>query len=150
AQMSSDPFRDPLLSSIATYRQHEGDRAAVCRSDGSWEHRAPETMAGKIVIDSREVDKKGERAIREAFSKAHEEIAETSKTMFETRMKEWTEEAGTAFDFGGRPFTADLYLASLENVEFEFDESGNWKEPDWWSRTPNLALLKRITEELDR
>ena len=39
-----------------------------------------------------------------------------------------SEAAGTATDLGGKPFTFEVYLASIEKTDMDFDENGN---PEW-------------------
>src|SRR5712692_8644907 len=54
-----------------------------------------------------------------------------------------TQAAGTAKDAGGKPFSFELYLASLEKAEIEFNESGN---PEW----PTLVVGPELAEYIKR
>ncbi len=49
--------------------------------------------------------------------------------------------AGTATDCGGKPFSFELYLASLEKIDIEFDEKGN-------PELPSLIVSPELAERL--
>lgn len=50
--------------------------------------------------------------------------------------------AGTALDCGGKPFSFELYLESLEKIDLQFDENGN---PEW----PALIVGPQMAEYLN-
>jgi hypothetical protein len=143
-------FRDPALQKIATFQIHEGDRFTLLREDGSKETKKLRKVRKKITIKLKDVQNRGEKAIVDVFADAMQEIEEATKTLLENTLKADTEAYGTAFDAGGRRFTAELYLEALEDVMFTFDAQGNWEPGEIWQRHPNPIMAQQIKKELDR
>lgn len=148
--LRSSFFRDPVLLKIAAFQIHEGDRFTLLREDGTKETKKLKKVGKKITIKLKDVQARGEKAIVEVFADAIKEIEEASKTLLENTLKTGTEAYGTAFDAGGRPFTAELYLEALENVMLTFDAQGNWEQGEMWQRHPNPIMAQQIRKELDR
>lgn len=134
---------DPLLSEIRTYVNHEGNRFTQFREDGSQETLDYEAHAVPVEISLTDVQKRGDRALQEAFEAAKEKMTLSQKELLFRRLSDTVPK----FDAGGRPLTAELMIESWEGVEFEFDGDGNWVEP---RNACGPALKIRLEAEYER
>jgi hypothetical protein len=147
-ELSSNLFADPVLSKIRHYRQHEGDRFTIFRDDGSHTTSSQKLMRSELItFEAQEIQARGERVIYESIEKARSEIAIQGRRLVSEKLEE---EPVPKVDAGGRPFTAELYLESLEAMELQFDRDGTWKEPDVWQEFPNPRMKVRIEQETER
>ncbi len=134
---------DPLLSEIRTYVNHEGDRFTQFREDGSQETLKYEAHSVPVEISLTEIQKRGDKALQEAFVAAREKMTQSQKEMLFRRLSDTVPK----FDAGGRPLTAELMIESWEGVEFEFDADGNWAQP---RNVCGPALRIRLEAEYER
>jgi hypothetical protein len=142
--MSAVGFGDPVLAKVRSYRQHEGDRFTIIREDGSSTTSSQrEIRSENMEFQLTDIQSRGEIAIFETISKAHQQIAIAGRRLVSERLDE---EPINRVDAGGRRFSPELYLETLESMEMSFDEHGNWNEPDFWQERPNPALLKTVEE----
>jgi len=141
--ITHDRSGEPLLSQIPNYITHEGKGFTVRREDGSHEKIDYRLMSGEIEIAFKDIQQKGERAIREAMTPAKSEINQNQrKALFETLNR-----TVPSLDAGGRPISAELILEMWESMDFSFDEAGNWKRP---IIIINPIQAPRVKKELER
>ncbi len=148
SDLSSNLFGDSLLSKIRKYRQHEGNRFTIFREDGTQATSdQKELRSEEVTFDLKDIHVKGERAIFATIEAARQEVALASRKLF---VKVLQEAPIPVTDANGRPFTAELYLETLEKVDFDFDEEGNWKGLDFWQEYQNPQLLAKVESEKKR
>ena len=121
--------RDGLLGHIASQRIHEGNRLTLVRADGSTETREfiQHWVRAEIEVDA---IRRGDVA---AVGAAVEDVAENvreqaSKELFE-RVEEAATSAGNWVSGGGKPFTAEMWLATIEGMDLSFNDDGTWERP---------------------
>lgn len=101
----------------------------------------PVQMAAKVVLkydDIRSCDV--EELIVQIDSAAEQNLAVVMPHFFDL-VARMSKAAGTAMDCGGKPFTFETYLASLENLELGFDRDGN---PEWPSLIVGPEMAKYL------
>jgi hypothetical protein len=141
-ELSAMRFADPVLAKVRSYRQHEGERFTIVREDGSsTTSQQRQLRSENMEFRLADIQARGEIAIFETISKAHQQIATAGRRLFSERLEE---EPINRVDGAGRRFSPDMYLEILESLDLSFDERGNWIKPDFWQERPNPALLKTV------
>src|ERR1051325_11326724 len=120
AAVSANVFGDAVLSTVRSYRQHEGDRFTIFREDGTQATTEQKEITSEpIILDLKDIQARGERAIYESIATARQQMSVSGKRLFAERIEE---EPINRIDAGGRPFTAELYLEFLEPLLVGFDQ----------------------------
>ncbi|MAF11129.1 hypothetical protein CMK11_11825, partial [Candidatus Poribacteria bacterium] len=134
--------------------QHEGEGYTLETEDGQEETRPYEELGSSVTLTHDEIRTLSLQAILERLLTMGEELAHDTEELAHARIGEWTEAAGTAVSNEGRPLSAEALLAMLEEVQIEFDETGDFSEgtvfvlpPDLMSALP--AELERMDTEPD-
>lgn len=145
-----DREREESLSSlIPAFRSHEGDRFTVVREDQSVHTKQYRTFEVELNLKAADLLAEGSRPIHEMLGKASEHMDRQLSETFQQAMTEATAEAGTVTDAGGRPFSAELYIESVEKMEFSFDDDGTWKMPTMVMHPSRVEAFRRETRRLD-
>ena len=101
----------------------------------------PVVMEAKFVISREDIRAcNADELAVQLDSVAEQNLAVVMPHFFDI-LARTSQAAGTAFDAGGRPFSFELLLESLENIEIEFDQDGN---PEMPKLIVNPELAKRI------
>lgn len=114
---------DPVLAMIQHHIQHEGRESVYTTMSGT-ERRTPyEQAVGEVTIDMREAVTMSiaEFMTRVVDRVADKMLAQIMPSIFAT-VKQATDAVGNVVDAGGKPFSFDLFLQSLEKMWIDFDE----------------------------
>lgn len=129
ASVSLNLERVGLSPLFPPYFHHEGNRFTIFRKDGSYETSHYKSVKSEFTIDMDDLQSRGERAIREAFSTMQNNLAEsTQKLIFDT-ISTTVEAIGNSIDAKGQKLTAELILDAWDKIESSFDDKDNWLQP---------------------
>ncbi|HEX5132094.1 MAG TPA: hypothetical protein VFX92_06370 [Candidatus Krumholzibacteria bacterium] len=121
---------DPFLATVGRSAQHEGDTRAYRTVEGGRRQMDYKDLGVDFTITHEELKDLSVAEIMEKFDKVAEEMAGNLARMMYSTVSRVSEEAGTAVDGCGKPFSFDLFLEALERLEIDFDEgSGKPKMP---------------------
>lgn len=146
-RMRPSAAEQSVVASASHISFYEGDEWVVHRSDGTTERSGYEVMEGKMELHFDELEEKGFSAVREALMGARNQMVEQAEREMLDDIQEVVEETGNVMDAGGQPFTAELWLDSLEMLEFSFEKDGTWKPP---TLVIHPSKAETVSEELQR
>lgn len=122
-----------------SYMNHEGHKWALNRADGTKDDQTYHEIQSLINIDVSEVPSLTPDKIQEKLDKIVDEMTtQVEQNMF-VYISRLAKEVGNEVNAEGQPLTQELFLQMLDKMDFEFDESGNWKppsiiiDPDLWA-----------------
>jgi hypothetical protein len=122
--------QDPLLGSVSSFHQHEGDRATIRREDGTViviNYNNPLTATAEFTVD--EVRTKGAGVMVDAARQMAEELNQQMAARMIESIEKATDEVGNVVDAGGKPFSRATYLEGLRTMDLSFDDDGRWLPP---------------------
>ena len=116
---------DPVFSEVRRFSQHEGSEMRYEQYGGTSVQEGPDKIGAVVEIQLAEVPGLvGERFEAKLESIAQNLIAESAKAFF-AKIEASSKRAGTAFDAGGKPVSAEMLLDMMERVQTEFTEDGD-------------------------
>jgi hypothetical protein len=120
----------PLIRDTSSFRQHEGDRTDLVRTDGSHAKITYEKpLSAQVEIRIDDARKQGAAASVRAIRDVGNQLAEgMTQRMFET-LTEAVDAVGNVVDAEGRPFSLGLLLEVLDKMELSFNPDGSWDPP---------------------
>lgn len=126
----------------------EGSRSKIVREDGSVQESDFQEISTALSISTKELESLTPEQMRVKIENAADELAQKQSSLaFETIRKE-VEKVGNSFDAKGQPFTAELFLDGLENIEMDFDPVSN--KPRLPTLVANPVNIPRMQQELKR
>ena len=142
--------KEPLLAEIRSITQHEGDIMAYDQL----------TAEGIRIVTQgfREVESSfftrmedvptlvGERLDRKLEGIA-DDVARQLSEDFRQTLNKTIDEAGTAVDAGGAPFSKEVYLQGMEKIEMTFDPKTGRPELVFWAGPQMVATMQKAWEE---
>ncbi len=69
--------------------------------------------------------------------------------MFQETMRDETAAASTSTDAGGRPFTAEMFIETIDKMELVFDDDGTWEMPTIILHPSRELMFKKEMGRLD-
>lgn len=117
--------QESLLSQIREERHFEGNRTSCNTEDGEIDVSSYREFSGQIEVKKEEIIAKGPMALIEKVQVVAEELKKQKAQYLFEKLNQVTERAGTQVNAKGQPFTFDHFLAGLEKIWIDFDESGN-------------------------
>src|SRR5690348_8465538 len=99
--------QDSILSQIAQFRQHEGDRFTIVQEDQTVRTNSYRKIEIEGTLKVSDLLANGNQAIRDMLATMVKEHSKEQSEMFQEVMKKGTEEAGTVVHANGRPFSAE-------------------------------------------
>jgi hypothetical protein len=137
----------PVVSKIRSVRFHEGNTFSVERTDGVIEPQGFVDVRTPIEITANLEFRGAVQNLKESTEKVTLEVAAQIEKIFFDRFREITESVGNAVDAKGEPFTAELYLDSLEKIELDFDMFG---QPIYPTHVIHPEMVEPLRSELAR
>jgi hypothetical protein len=140
---------ESILSLFSHFMQHEGDRFTIIQEDQTvrTSHYRRIEVEGQLKID--DLLSTGTQAIRDMLATMADTMSKEQVQMFESMMKSATDEAGTAVHADGRPFSAELFIETIEKMELTFDDDGNWEMPTLVGHPVQAARVRAELTRLD-
>ena len=134
--------RDPVLAMIKIVKQHEGHRHVYSTDEGRERSTDYQPTVAEVTIDQHETVNWGMAdIIKYVDGMADQMIGKIVPNMFAT-LREVTDETGNVVDAGGKPFSFELFLESIEKVQVEFDDVTG--EPELPTMFVDPKLFERI------
>lgn len=113
------------FSECPSYSQHEGNRWAVEREDGTTSESGYESIEAGFPVRVDEVPNLTPEKIAQKIDIAAQEMARQMVQGILEDISHAVDESGRTVDAGERPFTKELFLKGLDSIEMGFDENGN-------------------------
>ena len=102
---------------------------------------SPVMMAAKFVLRYDDMRSSSADALAEQMdSAADQNLSVVMRHLFDL-LARTCQAAGTAFDAGGKPFSFDVFLSGLENIEISFDADG---KPE----LPTMVMGPQMAEQI--
>jgi hypothetical protein len=123
---------DELLGNFGKmpkYRNHEGHRWLLNRSDGSEDENQYHDIEGVFTINCRDVPNLTSDKIIEILDRVADDMARQTFQGVLSDIIRVTNQVGNSINANGEPFSQELYLMSLERMSFSFDENEKWIPP---------------------
>ena len=134
--------RDPVLAMIKIVKQHEGRRHVYSTAEGRERSTNYQPTAAEITINQHETVNWGMADIlKHVDGLADQLIGKILPNMFAT-LREVTNETGNIVDAGGKPFSFELFLESIEKVQIEFNDVTG--DPELPTMLVDPTLFERI------
>jgi len=92
-------------------------------------HNPPVTLEAKFVLRYDDIRSSSADALAEQMDSAADQNLSVVMPHFFDILARTSQAAGTASDAGGKPFSFELFLASLEKIDISFDDSGKPELP---------------------
>jgi len=89
----------------------------------------PVTLEAKFVLRYYDIRSSSADALAEQMDSAADQNLSVVMPHFFDILRRTSQAAGTASDAGGKPFSFELFLASLEKIDISFDDSGKPELP---------------------
>jgi hypothetical protein len=118
-----------MLAQIQSHHQAEGDRFSLETYDGDIQQKDFKTFSTPVTTRVLPSPIEQESEIAQKLDEAAQDIAKQHMQLLFTTMSESSEEAGTAYHAGGRPFHMSMFLDALETMQVDFDDDGRPKLP---------------------
>jgi hypothetical protein len=134
--------RDPLLSQI---RSEESEAVGTSRVSGPVETVELEPMPVRVELafPRRDVIQCNIEPLLTILDEAAEQhLRQIMPALFET-ISRITDATGNKIDAGGKPFSAEMLLEALEQIEWSFDEEG---EPIMPTLVMHPNMAKKLSE----
>ena len=147
SDLRSAEREDSLLSIFGRVVQHEGDRFTIVQEDQtvrSNEYRKVEVEGTLKVAD---LLANGTEAIRDMLATMRDGLLKEEAKVFQSVMKEVTDETGNVVKGGGRPFSAELFIEAIDKMELTFADDGTWEMP---TTVCHPSQADRFRAEMDR
>ncbi len=134
--------RDPVLAMIRTTQQHEGRRHVYSTDEGKQRSSDYQPTIAEITINQHEtVDWGMEHIVRRIDEMADQMIGQIVPNMFAT-LRQVTEETGNVVSGGGKPYSFEIFLETIEKIQMEFDDVTG--EPQFPTMFVGPQLWERI------
>lgn len=131
-----------FFGKLPSYANHEGHQWKLIRSDGSQSDQPYHEIQAIFQVEIKEVPNLTPEKIRMKLDNIAEELSkQISRNIFDEISKA-TREVGNDVDVHGEPLTQEHFLQTLEKIDLDFDEGGNWKPPTIIMH-PNLWAAKK-------
>jgi len=141
--------KDPVLSSIRSFTQHEGRLMRYeQRPSGDTVEEGFDKVSVDFTISASEVPTffgpNLDRKLNEVADKAVRQMAQS----FFKKIEETSKQAGTTTDAKGQPLTPQLLLETMDKAQVEFDAAGN--PTTTLVVHPNMVqALKKLNEQIE-
>jgi hypothetical protein len=136
---------DPVLEQMGEQRIYEGEvMEASQRSDitvSDFQHVSSDFIFTHDMIRTTDLDAFVDEIDRGAFAMYESQ----QRTLF-SQLSELTESAGQTVDAGGK-LTWDAWMQTLEKLDLQFDERGDWIAPTLVIHPSNQADIERVFQE---
>jgi hypothetical protein len=119
----------PMIGLFKSHQLFEGRSSAIQREDGKIDETPIQRASGEVKIKSEMLVNFGEAMVAHHLEEMAEQLARSMSEQFQQRMNEVTAETGNVVDGGGKPFSEDTFLDSMEVMEHNFGTDGSWKPP---------------------
>jgi len=106
--------------------------------------------SNKVSFDPKEIEKMTPEDISSKYDELAKSFAESQSKMIFERIDESAREVGNIFDAQGKKLTFDDILSSLEKIQIDFDESGNYRNLVITVSPDLLELLTKIILESEK
>lgn len=114
--------RDPVLAMIKIVKQHEGRRHVYSTDEGRERSTDYQPTVTEVTINQHETVNWGVLEIAQRIDGiADQMIGKIVPKMFAT-LREVTQETRNVVDAGGKPYSFEIFLESIEKVQIEFDD----------------------------
>jgi hypothetical protein len=139
---------DPVISRVKSLAQHEGRQMRYEQLGGTTIQEGFEEIGARFVVSIKDVPTLvGPKLDAKLEEMAQELIAQAAK-MFFKKMGESCQRAGTSFDAGGKPVSAEMLLEMMNNVQMEFGPDG--KPTQSFVIHPDmLPAMKKVAEQIE-
>ena len=128
---------------FATYRIHEGHQWSFRRTDGSEDSQQYQDIQEQLEVEFSEVPNLGPDEIREKLDKVAEKTARQEIRVIFSEIDRAIRETGNEVNAHGQPLSKELFLQTIERMDMDFDEKGDWipptifMHPDLWEAKKN-------------
>jgi CRISPR/Cas system CSM-associated protein Csm5 (group 7 of RAMP superfamily) len=119
----------PMIGMIKGHQLFEGRSSAIQREDGKLDETPIHRASGEVTIRREMLIDFNETTVARHLEEIAEQLARNMSEQFQQRMNEVTAATGNVIDGGGKPFSEDTFLDSMEVMEHNFDKDGNWRPP---------------------
>ncbi len=112
-----------------SHQLFEGRSSAIQREDGKVDKTPIHQASGEVTIKQGKLVDFTVMTIEKHLEEVAEQLARSITEQFQQRIKEVTAATGNIVDGGGKPFSEDILLDSMEVMEHNFGKDGRWKPP---------------------
>lgn len=133
--------QSPVAGEIQRLRIAEGRNSVTERPDGTVDNVPFRKFSTESSLKRETLLYSPLDEIFLTFVPAGESLARDQERMLYETIEKVTEETGNVVDGRGQPLSYDFILASLEQIQIDFDESGNPK-------MPTLVVNPKVAERL--
>jgi hypothetical protein len=148
-RMRGGASRSALLEGVGHSVVHEGDRFTLFRDDGSTETKYFVASEAKVALTVEDILSQKVTAVARAVDDLGEQLTSNAEKRMIESVAEVVEATGNTTDAAGRPFSAELWLETLEKVEFAFDTRGEWQPPTVVLHPTMLSTAQRELRRLE-
>jgi len=132
-----------VMSLISKGRVHEGHAYAIQRADGSRDEQEFREHRAEVVLSAEDLLTDGPQAVQRAMDNLLEQLSRSTHQHIQEGIEQATKAAGTNTDAGGQPFSAELFLDSIEKTQLSFDANGDCKPP-------TIVIHPSLSETVER
>jgi hypothetical protein len=135
-------YGDPVLAMVRQIRQHEGRDSIYTTVSGEEQRADYKQVMGEITINIDELIDLPIDAVMERVDAAAEDMLKQIVPSMFAKLKEVTDEVGNVVDAGGKPFSFDLFLETLEKIWIDFNEETG--KP----KLPTIVVSPQLAEQV--
>lgn len=127
-----------FFGTLPSHMNHEGHQWEIHRADGTGDNQPYHQIEGLMTVEISEVPFLTPDKIREKLDIIAADMVRQSSQQMYAEICRVTKEFGNEVNAEGQPLTQELFLQTLEKMNFDFDENGNWNpptiimHPDFW------------------
>jgi hypothetical protein len=114
-----------VFAQIPITRIFEGNRDQIIRENGEVEETMIKQMAAEFSINLTEIENLTPEEILKKIDHISEELSKQRVQMVLEAVEEGTKKVGNYYNHKGKPYTAESFLMTLNNLWIDFDENNN-------------------------
>lgn len=114
-----------VFADVPTSVVVEGNNTVIIREDGSVEEIGFEGITAELQVNFAEVETMTHEMVLDKINRLAKEMAGKKAKFAYEQIGKAAEDAGNVVSADGQPFSIDLLLEFLEEMEIDFNEAGN-------------------------
>jgi hypothetical protein len=137
----------PVAAQIKKQQHFEGDTGSISRADGTAGTIDYQQASAEMKIGHADLLYSDLRTILMKFDGAAESMASQRETALFRTIDEVTQNTGNRIDAQNKPFSAELFLETLEKIEIDFNEDGSPRFPTIVVAPSQRARVEELLRE---